>query len=57
MTNAQNRKRWAIDQQKQARAISAAKRLSELSREAEVREWLNMFFGNMVARASRGDLS
>jgi hypothetical protein len=55
MTNAQNRKRWAIDQQRQARALSATKRLAELSREAETREWLNMFFGNMVARSLRGE--
>ncbi len=55
MTNAQNRKRWAIDQQKNARAISAPNRLAELSRQASVREWLNMFFGNMVARSLRGE--
>lgn len=55
MTNAQNRKRWAIDQQKQVRAISAAKRLAELSHEADVREWLNMLFGNMIARSLRGE--
>jgi hypothetical protein len=57
MTITQNRKRWAINQQKQAREISAAKRLAELSREAEVREWLNMFFGNMLARSLRDGLT
>jgi hypothetical protein len=55
MTNAQNRKRWAISQQKQARVIFAQKRNDELRREAETREWLNMFFGNLVARTLRGD--
>jgi hypothetical protein len=49
MTNHQNRRRWAIDQQKKARTISTAKREAELTRKAEVREFQNMFFGNMVA--------
>lgn len=55
MTNAQNRKRWAIKQQKQARTLSATNRLTELNREAEMLEWLNMFYGNMVARSLRGE--
>jgi hypothetical protein len=54
MTNHQNRRRWAIDQQKKARVINAAKRATELAREAEVREFQNMFFGSMVAAFLRG---
>jgi desulfoferrodoxin (superoxide reductase-like protein) len=45
MTNAQNRKRWAIDQHKRARAHFAVGEQSRRSEKLLVLEWCNMFFG------------
>jgi hypothetical protein len=55
MTNHQNHRRWAIDQQKQARALSAAKQEVEQRHDAEIREYQNMFYGNWFARTLRGE--
>jgi hypothetical protein len=48
MTNAQNRKRWAINQKKLAR-VKFSQTISERNerdrRNAEAQEFMNMFFG------------
>ena len=55
MTNYQNRRRWAIDQQKKARALMATELETAQQQKAQQMEWLNMFFGNLLARTMRGE--
>ena len=55
MTNYQNRRRWATEEQKKARAINAARRDAEDRQKAEAAEFQNMYYGNWLARSLRGE--